>query len=382
MTAVSATPPALEQYLRRATAGLPPAKRQEVWDELEEHVYCRAEQLEWQGAAPEQALAQALAELGPPLRVSAGMNGVHNMPKLIAVGVVGMLAVSAGLYALAGGSGRVMTLPVLTEGPLTRCVEKSQPQPDLKVVHKEEQFICYQNDAKTQSGAFVSFGTVKKAVEAMGGKVTTLPNGDLNLAVGNTSSQFWPDFRLDGEGYTQATKLLSALITLQAEDESVPISIRAMDNPEIQIGDMVIRLVGNDKKASGESLYSDIVISAVRDLYFEGEDLKVGFSYETHTVPEYGPARTIRTPLKAGEVVMVLALQEKRNNVFQSATAVVDAEGKIQVHGPLQENTLRFVTDPKQLSPLKVGQPWPVLLVKMSNTPLNNLKSGIFLPKP
>ncbi|GGI91309.1 permease prefix domain 1-containing protein [Deinococcus wulumuqiensis] len=66
MTAVTAPPPALEAYLRRATAGLPPAKRQEVWDELEEHVYCRAEQLEWQGAAPEQALAQALAELGPP----------------------------------------------------------------------------------------------------------------------------------------------------------------------------------------------------------------------------------------------------------------------------------------------------------------------------
>lgn len=58
----------LEQYLRRTTAGLPPGKRAEVWDELEEHICCRAEQIEWQGVAPEQALAQALAELGTPFR--------------------------------------------------------------------------------------------------------------------------------------------------------------------------------------------------------------------------------------------------------------------------------------------------------------------------
>lgn len=142
MTAVTATPPALEQYLRRATAGLPPAKRQEVWDELEEHVYCRAEQLEWQGAAPEQALAQALAELGPPLRVSAGMNGVHNMPKILSIGGIAALIVTAGLYALAQQPLPTAQVSVQTTAPELKCVKANEPQPSLPLLYKGSGFAC------------------------------------------------------------------------------------------------------------------------------------------------------------------------------------------------------------------------------------------------
>ena len=74
MTTLTGTPAPLEAYLRRATVGLPPERREEVWNELEEHVLNRAEQLEFQGHPPKEALEQALRELGPPLRVSAAMN--------------------------------------------------------------------------------------------------------------------------------------------------------------------------------------------------------------------------------------------------------------------------------------------------------------------
>ena len=145
MTALTAPPPALEAYLRRATAGLPPAKRQEVWDELEEHVFCRAEQLEWQGAAPEQALAQALAELGPPLRVSAAMNGVHNMPKLISIGGIAALAVTAGLYALAGGGSQPLILSVRTTQPVKpSCVRGTKPSgPSITIVSEKNGIIRF-----------------------------------------------------------------------------------------------------------------------------------------------------------------------------------------------------------------------------------------------
>ena len=57
------TPAPLEAYLRRAALGLPPERREEVWNELEEHVLCRVEQLEFQGHPPGEALEQALREL-------------------------------------------------------------------------------------------------------------------------------------------------------------------------------------------------------------------------------------------------------------------------------------------------------------------------------
>ena len=41
--AAHATPTPLAAYLRRATWGLPRARQQELWDELEEHVLTRAD---------------------------------------------------------------------------------------------------------------------------------------------------------------------------------------------------------------------------------------------------------------------------------------------------------------------------------------------------
>ena len=65
--------PAVTAYLRRATWGLPKLRQQEVWDELEEHLLTRAEQLQLGDLTPTQALAQALHELGSPSRVTLGM---------------------------------------------------------------------------------------------------------------------------------------------------------------------------------------------------------------------------------------------------------------------------------------------------------------------
>ncbi|MFD1732928.1 permease prefix domain 1-containing protein [Deinococcus malanensis] len=126
--------------------GLPPSKRTEVRDELEEHLFCRVEQLEWQGATPEHALHQALSELGSPVRVSAALNGVYNMPKMILLVGTAALAISAALYALAGGA-EPMAIPLTTSGVVSpNCVRGVVPPADtIHVISqsKRDEVTCY-----------------------------------------------------------------------------------------------------------------------------------------------------------------------------------------------------------------------------------------------
>ncbi|RTR25342.1 permease prefix domain 1-containing protein [Deinococcus radiophilus] len=72
---------ALTRYLRLATLGLLGEQRQAAQDELEEHLLTRADHLHAFGLPYDQALSQALRDMGSPLLVSAGMLRVHTMPK-------------------------------------------------------------------------------------------------------------------------------------------------------------------------------------------------------------------------------------------------------------------------------------------------------------
>lgn len=116
-TRYASTAAPLAAYLHRATLGLPPGAAQQVRDELEEHALNRAAQLELQGYSASEALARAVAELGPPLAVTAGMNQVHNMPRLLSLGTLVALSAGTLMYALAGGRAApaVMAFPVLTQ---------------------------------------------------------------------------------------------------------------------------------------------------------------------------------------------------------------------------------------------------------------------------
>ena len=63
---------------------------------------------------------------------------------------------------------------------------------------------------------------------------------------------------------------------------------------------------------------------------------------------------------------------------FKVAIAPVGHQGQLTFKYPSQ--TLKFVDQADQLKPAENGV-LPVLVVRLTNTPLQNLKSGIFLPK-
>lgn len=226
----SQTPTPLATYLRHATLGLPPHRRDEVWNELEEHVLCRAEQLEWQGVDPEQALAQALRELGPPLRISAAMNGVHNMPKMIAFGTLGMLAVSAGIYALAQQPAPTTHVPVQTQAPKVHCVKPTETQPNLPLVVKTSRVNCYQDNSGTQEGLYVSFTEVERALKPLG--LRTEPSADggtlyFKNGLGQTLTSSYAVFKRDGESYLAVTDL----IIMVMDNNALPVHVSGYDQP-------------------------------------------------------------------------------------------------------------------------------------------------------
>lgn len=367
------TPAPLVTYLRRATFGLPRDRREEVGNELEEHILCRAEGLEFQGHSAEQALAQALREMGPPLRVSLGMNGVHNMPKLIAFGTLGMLAVSAGLYALAGGGGQVITLPVLTHGPKQICVEKTKPQPHLTLVSVQPYFNCYQDDRITREGVYVSMSTAKKTYQAVGQTLELEPEGQYRLSSEVGYTTFGPDFHQQGEDYISAESLLYTLIKFQPKSAKRAMSLSGYRQPAVNIGNLTFQLDQSSTFPIGPQLYDNLTDFVIDQIIY-GADRTHSFEMFTWALTDQ--PHTVQTKLNADEAVMVVA--RIGLDRFKVAIAPVGHQGQLTFKYSSQ--TLKFVDQADQLKPAENGV-LSVLVVRLTNTPLQNLKSGIFLPK-
>ncbi|MFC4427970.1 helix-turn-helix transcriptional regulator [Deinococcus navajonensis] len=215
------------EHFRRPTVGTPgplPAARQpglpnelaqQIRDELEEHALRRDAQLEIQRYPPHEALARAVAQLGPPGTVTAGMNKGHNMPKLFSLGTLLSLTAGALIYAGAGGENTsTLTLPVLTQAP-TRpsCVRGKVPRsPELKVVRTQGGVTCYTRGSQTAPGAFLSPTQLKQAVQAQGGTVIIQKVGWVNSTFpGGTSMRFGSFFTVKGERYYVASTVVSSL---------------------------------------------------------------------------------------------------------------------------------------------------------------------------
>lgn len=384
MTTAAAAPATLERYLRRATAGLPPAKRQEVWDELEEHVYARAEQLEWQGASPTQALSRALAELGPPLRVSAALNGVHNMPKMIAFGGAAALVLSATLYALAGGGEfRPVTteLPALSVRPVEpTCVQGPiSSREDVTIVRRDGATLCFTfNQNAIYQGAFLGLREVQAAYEAAGIKTQFGAQGELRLTFPSGARRVLdPEFTANGQGYVPAADLIMSTVRQPLTPE---LKLTGYDNPLLSFGPLKLRLGTRAQPVAGLDLYRQLLPTLVGVL--TTPDLDRGWSASFRGVnprfpgAEASPKITVDSGLNAGEVALLLTRRDAKTHFADIAQA--GAGGKITFY--TEHRNLRFVGDLNALTPAPGSGAVPALLVKVTGTDLRNLKSGIFLP--
>ncbi|GBF05219.1 hypothetical protein DAERI_030385 [Deinococcus aerius] len=396
MTSRTGTPTALTAYLRRATWGLPKARQQELWDELEEHVLTRADHLCALGAPPQEALAQALRELGPPTRVTAGMTQVYLMPKLLLSAGVAALALSAALYALAGGGGeRTVVLPALSSRPPTVpiCIVESAAKGALpKTSSAEDTTACaVQDDPALYKGAFISLSDLKKALEASGMTADVLSSGSLNVRYpSGTRLTIDPEFQQGGQGYVQA----AAPIAIAIREAVTPqLQLRGYDNPLLTLGSERLQLGSAAAPVNGVDFYPALLptlVNVVLGTMDKGQPINVGginrrsllngpYGASSLTITSYVPvSHKIQTGLKLGEVAMLVTERGSGWAQYLADAAPVGPDGTATFYG--QPSNLRFVTSPAQLSPYPGGGRIPALLVRITNVPLRNLKTGIFLP--
>lgn len=373
-----ATPPALTAYLRRATWGLPAGRQQEVWDELEEHVLTRADHLTLCGTPYEQALSQALRELGPPGRVGAGMTQVYLMPKVILTAAAAALAASAAMYAFAGGAGGSVTLPILTQGPVKpSCVRGTKPvDTNLTIVSEKGGVTCYTfNDKAAYRGAFIPLSSLSAAVTSQGGTVRKLPENRTELQVpqpegGFTRWKIRPLFTRSGEGYISAAQVFS--FTVGEESGAV---LQGFRKPVLQLGNLRLQFGNGTISTVGNDFYNGAALEFVSRVVLH-TGANGSYSVSGLTVPMGAPAHTLQTHLPADEAVMLVTRQAGEN--YEANIAAVGADGTVTLFN--SQRKLRFVTDPAQLGPFPSGGRVNALLVRVTDIPLNHLKKGIFLP--
>jgi len=360
-TATHTTPRALTAYLRRATWGLPEARRQELWDELEEHILTRADHLILTGLTPTQATAQAIRELGPPAHVTLGMAKVYTMPNLILAAGTLALALSAGLYALAGSGATSTTLTVVRQAPVKpSCVRGTKPSGDnITIVSEKGGVTCYTfNDNEVNKGVFLKGTDVTRALETQG---VTLSRNGRSLALGGNSIN--ARFTRDGVAFFDA----SSVVDLLTRTRSVRFS--GYTSPRMQVGDATL-LLNAGPEDIGAAFYNSsnsVFLSALM-----GQPVWGSYFVGTKT----GPEHLISTELQKGEAVMLVTSRGGTN--FMVDAGKVDAQGRLSVHS--QDRQLRFVSSIDQLGPYLSGGRRSALLVRITNVPLSDLKSGVFVP--
>ncbi|MFC6659072.1 hypothetical protein [Deinococcus multiflagellatus] len=272
------------------------------------------------------------------------------------------------------------TLPVLTQQPVKpSCVRGTVPtSTGLTIVSQQGGVTCYTfNDANAYKGVFLSGTDLQQAINAQGGKATlqgarlsidlpglTTDGGDLNAL-----------FTKDGTPYYAAATVVGTLRT------PLPMTLKDFKAPQVQIGNLKLQL-GQPGTNVGRAFYNPLALHLVSRLLSQDDATPLRtvsggwFAAAPGETPQ-GPAHVVQTDLPKGEVVMLVT--KRAGNAFMADTAEVQAGGSVRLQS--EAKNIRFVNDPAQLGPYASGGQINALLVQISNTPLNELPSAIFLPK-
>ncbi|MDV6376496.1 permease prefix domain 1-containing protein [Deinococcus arenicola] len=365
--------PAACAYLRRATWGLPRERQQEVWDELEEHLLTRAAQLQACGAAPPEALARALTELGSPARVSAGMTGVYLMPKLILMAGAGALALSAALYALAGGQ-ETAYLPVVTNLPLPVCERMEPENVTGTIISNWANTVCFLPAASPKplfvgglsgSEPLVSLNTVERMIQLLDGKTRFQPNGVLEISLPASENIVRASFRVTTRFQGQAYFPAQVLIWPSSSKRQM---LSGYQQPTLRIEQQVFAMSGNQGHQAGADFYNRLSPRLISTL-----------GPGAYTTDGIIGARShpIQTSLKADDVVLTVI--HSHDNFYLTHYAPVSSTGSVNIR--VNSTRLQFVSSFRQLKQKRADGRTPALLIRVTNVPLNNLKSSIFMPR-
>jgi hypothetical protein len=382
VAAASSTPPALAAYLRRATWGLPKARQQELWDELEEHVLERTDHLCAFGKPYEQALRQAISELGPPARVNAGMSEVYLMPKILISAGVAALALGATFFAIAGG-GALLSVPGLTAKLAAPMCLNNSP-----AVHADQNALALQQEAcnslltggENAELAVVGLNDLKKVFNDNGIAARLMPSGNLEVFYApGVTRVLTRQISLGGKGYTQASNLITSVLN---STFTPVLRVSGFRNPLLDFGKFTLQLGKADKPVDGTAFYQDLAPVFLGVLKEREKGKGWNIAYANFNGGSSTASHVVQTKLKPGEVIIMASKTKHPDitqpDIFTGDVAVVSKNGTVALRS--DQPHLHFVRNLDQLSSKARNGRINALLLRVTNIPLGDLKSGIFVP--
>lgn len=340
----------LDRYLRRATRGLWGRKKREMWSELEEHALERAHALQVFGLREEDALSRALRDLGPAEAVAGALNGVHTMPSILKTSALAALLTVLGLSVVTGSSAQVS---ITYDGPRKACS------------------ACAPRPSGDKSVAWLNNRDLGRQLTAQGIRtrwqgntlVVFLPRPD---GKGDSLINFDPSLSLGGQPYNTVHYLVFALAGVPGA------RVQGYDNPTFTVNGARFTLGTRARPLVGNTVYEPLAGEIADELYRRATARKpyaIGLAGRGH-LGEGGRtglnARVASTPLAEGDIAMIVYRTPNGNPYFD--VGPVSAKGAFTYHVGKGTPDLRFVSDPKQLSPYPSGGKVNALLVRLTGT--------------
>ncbi|RTR25341.1 hypothetical protein [Deinococcus radiophilus] len=244
-----------------------------------------------------------------------------------------------------------------------------------------------------QENALLALSTVRQLAQAAGmtaavadetldGQVyrdaLTISTG---LHEGTRTIQLPSQLRRDGEVYYSAATVLKSLTEIVPDAYLTPLPRLGMQVSGLNVD------FGLATASEAQRFLDDLSFPLVTTLLpevFEGtaecpDEKTCEFVLPTVASPATAQlSRRVQTGLPAGEVVMLVMPEPKDGGGYYVATAPVQAGGWAELR--VREQPQQFVTDTAAVlaKPENLGH---ALLVRMTNTPLNDLASGIIQPQ-
>jgi hypothetical protein len=314
----------LEQFLRQASRGLWGHERQTVRRELESHIRQRAQRYEIDGSSEVEAIKLAIADLGEPQEISAGMKGVYTMANTIRVGV---FTAALATFVFMGAQLSTAQVTGTYQFPTPDCIEKNQTTYTIV----DQEYRCNYGNGEF----YVSIQSVQAVLEPLGVTFKKLTDHEIIIRFPEGESVTMPTHL----GYWQAADKSNKLHDLPVINGYIYAStfieklfgthlrarIEGWDNPKITVGKTSFRLGTDSQIVSAGSAYGGLISRMLRNTVPDfgtwpnfGTDVKL-------VEPSQSFTHKIRVDLKPGSIAVVLSDDRAMTIAYQKTRQTLPA---------------------------------------------------------
>lgn len=270
-----------ERYLRRATRGLWGKRRQEVREELAAHLEGRVTAYQIAGLSEHDATERALAELGSPQHVSAGMTRLYTLPTVMG----SSLAVAA------------LCLSVLAFWPSSLAQPAVigsfyWPSPECTAALRTDSILgAFRVCRKVNTTLWLDPQALVRTLEAQGVRVRrkagtltlTFPGGEyVGVPTGGYTVTLFEGISIDIDNFEiEGAEEISAmpgsvslwnLLKSVGEQSDLPIRVEGAKNPVVHLGEVSFQVGTKLRPVGGAEFYD----SYLQNVYLNSLNMPTG----------------------------------------------------------------------------------------------------------